>query len=158
MVADGKIVNRRSVDFRPFARAARLLAADRKAWIETGDLLADLVRNAREPIPEVVLGHLRTRLDGNARKRRGRGRRSPSRDIRNMLITLKFEAFETWLDARQNTHGIDGWSAIRHADWWQGPPSERAARMARRRWAPSLGWERVRNIGYLLRKNGLTNV
>ena len=157
MVSDEMIVNRRTVDFRPFAAAAGSLAADPQTWIETRDLLADLVRNAREPIPEAVLAHLRSRLDGTAKKRQGRGRRNHSRDIRNLLIALKFEEFETWLDARQNTQGLGGWSAIRNADWWKGPPSERAAQMARRRWAPAIGWERVRNIAYRVRKKGPQN-
>ena len=155
MAAEAKIVNRRSVDFRPFAHAARSLAADPKAWIETDNLLADLVRNASEPMPDAVVAHLRARLDGTAKKRQGRGRRSPSRDIRNLLISLKFEAFETWLDARQNTHGIGGWSAIRHADWWKGPPSERAARMVQRRLRLNLDWESVRNIAYRVRRSNM---
>ena len=73
------VIDRRALDLRPFAGAARKLAADPRAWVETNALLADLTRNAREPIPEVVLAHLRARLDGTARKRQGRGRTDPWR-------------------------------------------------------------------------------
>ena len=148
MVKDDKIVIRRLVDFRPFAGAAQSLVADPQVWIETRDLLADLVRNAREPIPEAVLAHLRARLDGTARKKQGRARQRNARFLRKLLMSARFERIEAWLNARQERHGLEGWSFIRNADWWQGPPSERAARMVRHRLAPTIGWERVRNIAY----------
>ena len=147
-----KIVNRRSIDLSPFARAKRELATDRKVWIETNDLIAELVWNSREPIPDVVLIHLLDRLDGNAKKRQGRGRRTSGRKLTNLLIAASFERRESWLTARQSNGGLKGWPPIQSADWWQGPPSERAARMVKQRLGLSLGWERVRNIAYEARK------
>ena len=155
MADNSENVVRRTLDLRPFAGTARKLAADPKAWIETSELLADLKWNAREPIPEPVLAHLRDRLNGTAKKRQGRGRSSPSRKMRDTLISVRFERIEAWLNARQEKHGLKGWRLIRDADWWQGPPSERAARMVQRGLELNLDWESVRNIAFRVRKNGL---
>lgn len=154
MAPDSIIVNGRAIDLSPFAVPKRRLVADPKAWIETHHLIAELKQNAREPIPQVVLDHLSDRLDGKARKRRGRGRPSPSRKMRNLLIAAWFDTYENWLKARQAKHGLEGWSAIRDADWWQGPPSERAAHMTKRKFELNIGWEAIRNIAYDIHKNG----
>lgn len=147
-----KVINRRNIDLSPFASAKRQLEADPKAWIETSYLLAEIKRNAREPIPQNILEHLSQRLDGTAKKRQGRGRRTPSRDLTNWLIAASFERRESWLIWRQAMGGLKGWPRIQNADWWQGPPSERAARMVKERLGLNLGWERVRNIAYEARK------
>ena len=155
MAAKPEKVIHRTLDLRPFAGAARKLAADPKAWIETSELLADLQWTVRAPIPEPVLAHLRARLDGTARKRQGRGRSSPSLKIRHMWISVRFERIEAWLKARQRSQGLKGWRLIRDAEWWQGPPSERAARMVKSGLELNMTWEAVRNIAYRIRKNGM---
>lgn len=156
MAPNSIIVNGRTIDLRPFAVPKRQLEADPKAWIETHHLLAEIKRNAREPIPQSVLGHLSDRLDGKARKRQGRGRRTATRELMNCLIAASFERRESWLIWRQEMSGLKGWPPIQNADWWQGPPSERAARMVKRRLGLNLGWERVRNIAYEARKASRT--
>lgn len=152
MALNSIIVNGRAIDLRPFAMPKRQLEADPKAWIETQDLLAEIKRNAREPIPQAVLDHLSDRLDGKARKRQGRGRPTAGRKLTNQLIASSFERRESWLIWRESKGGLKGWPPIQNADWWQGPPSERAARMVKRRLGLNLGWERVRNIAYEARK------
>ena len=142
-------------DRSPFTRIGGTLNTDPQAWIETHHLLAALKGNARKPIPEVVLAHLRARLDGTAKKRRGRGRRGAGHKLRDILISLRFERTEAWLKARQRKHGLKGWPSIRNAEWWQGAPSERAARMVQHGQELNLDWERVRNIAYEIRKNGM---
>ena len=42
--------------------------------------------------------------------------------------------------------GLVGWKLIREADWWQGPPNERAARMTCRYLRLAMDWRRVQNI------------
>jgi hypothetical protein len=135
-------------DVSPFAFATRKLEADPKAWIETSYLVAEIKRTAREPIPQIVVDHLTARLDGNAKKRQGRGRITPGRQFRKLLIATSFDRRESWLAWRQAKGGLEGWRQIRKADWWQGPPSERAALMVKERLGLNLGWERVRNIAY----------
>lgn len=158
MTTKADTVFRRTLDLRPFARAARELDADPKAWIETRYLLADLRRNVREPIPESVLAHLRDRLDGTAKKRQGRGRMTYGKKVRDAYMSLDFERIEAWLKAREAKQGLKGWSYIRNADWWQGPPSERAARMVQQGFGVNLDWQTVRNIAYQVRKNGVAKV
>lgn len=152
MAPNSIIVNGRAIDLSPFAVQKRQLQADPKAWIETHDLLAEIKRNAREPIPQAVLDHLSDRLEGKARKRQGRGRRTAGHKLKNRLIAASFERRESWLVLRESKGGLNGWPPIQNADWWQGPPSERAARMVKRRLGLNLGWERVRNIAYEARK------
>jgi hypothetical protein len=142
-------------DLSAFALAKYKLEADPKAWIETSYLLAELTRIACEPLPESILDHLSNRLDGKARKRKGRGRISAARKVRDSLIWARFERLEAWLIARQKKRGLIGWQAIRNAEWWKGPPSERAARMVNERLGPNIEWERVRNIAYRIRKDGV---
>ncbi len=75
--------------------------------------------------------------------------------MRPTLTSLRFERIETWLNARQDTHGLEGWRTIRDADWWQGPPSERATRMVQRGLELNFDWESVRNIAFRIRRKGL---
>lgn len=66
--------------------------------------------------------------------RRKRG--APKKDYGSDLAAVEFCYFDflTWLKERKRRYGhLKGWLMIRDADWWQGPPSERALRMARKR-------------------------
>jgi hypothetical protein len=128
------------------------LEQDPNAWIETEQLVAILLASAKEPIHPTLLEHVRRRLDGAVPKRRGRRGPDPGRRFSNELIACKFELYEAWLTKRKKTQGLNGWSCIRTADWWQGAPSERAARMVQKRVAASTTWERVRNIAYEQRR------
>jgi len=127
---------------------AAVLERDPHAWVETDVLIAALTDNAREPLPDIVTSYLRQRLDGEARKRRGRGRfaNCPTKTLRDLLIATTYTRFEVWLTARDGRQGLEGWSGVRKADWWQGPPGERAARMVLRKLGLNLSWQRVRDI------------
>jgi hypothetical protein len=128
------------------------LEQDPNAWIETGQLVAIFVASAKEPIHPLLLEHVRRRLDGAVPKPRGRRGPDAARRLSNELIACMFERYEAWLTKRKKTQGLNGWSCIRTANWWQGPPSERAARMVQKRLAANTTWERVRNIAYEQRK------
>lgn len=146
MSGKAETVNSAFALYKPLAIAERDLKADPKAWLETERLLAALKENAREPIPDLVLAHIRDRLDGSAKKRQGRTRPPAESDYRKMLIIASFERRKFWLELRKARGGLAGWPLIRNAEWWKGPPSERAARMVVRRFRLNLSWERVRNI------------
>ena len=82
------------------------------------------------------------------------------------------DRYHAWLRARKKRFGPRGWPSIREADWWQGPPVERAYRMAmarvlRKRTRPlyfkhlnrfPFAWNRARDIcrGYRSEKNYTT--
>lgn len=127
---------------------AAVLEDDPQAWIDTDVLIAALADNARVPLPDIVMNHLRQRLDGEARKRRGRRRLadSPNKLLRDLLIAANYTRFEAWLIARDKRQGLEGWPGVREAVWWQGPPGERAARMVLRKLGLNLSWQRVRDI------------
>ncbi len=156
MTTQAKVVNRGAFDPCPYASIERTLAAGPQAWIETYRLMAAIESSfARKPMPETVRAYLRKRLDGEARKRQGRGRRNAAQKMRDIYIFVRFVRIEAWLTARKKKHGLKGWRFIRDAGWWRGPPSERAARMIKHSLETDLDWESVRNIAYRLRKDGL---
>lgn len=132
--------------------AALRLDKEPDAWLDTARLMSIITSNAREPLPESVLRHIEARLDGSARKRRGRSKPGSLQHIRTMLMISDFFRFELWLNARRKRRGLTGWSQIRSADWWQGAPSLRAARMVVRRYKPNCSPESVRNMAYEARR------
>lgn len=130
------------------------LEAEKDRWIETDDLLAALVDNAREPLPAIFHDYVRRRLDGKARKPQGRGR-SPlfaQTHLRTHLIAALYHRYQLKLAARKKACGLAGWPRIQTCEWWQGPPSERAARMVQRKLHLNLSWERIRDIAYKQRR------
>lgn len=155
MTTQAEIVNRGVFDRCPYASIERTLAADPQAWIETSLILTAIDSTfSRRPIPESVRDYLRKRLDGEAKKRQGRAR-TVSRKMRDNMIWASFTIVEDWLSTRNAKYGLRGWRFIRDADFWQGPPSERAARIVKRRLDLDIDWESIRNIAYRIRRHGL---
>lgn len=136
----------------PLRLAEMRLSKEPEAWLSTARLLSIITSNACEPIPENILRHIEARLNGSARKRRGRPRPDSISHIRNISIIADFERFEAWLRRRKERHGLSGWSQIRDAEWWQGAPSLRAARMVVCRYKLNCTPESVRNMAYEARR------
>jgi hypothetical protein len=125
---------------------ARQLNAKPAVWIATDDLMAAIIANSKQPIPQVVVDHLRHRLDGKAKKPRGRKQPDAVAHIREMLIWIDYERKLQWLQRRHKSQGLKGWSYIRGAPWWSGPPHERAARMTQARLMKHASWRHVLSI------------
>ena len=125
---------------------ARLLNKKQGTWLATDDLMAAIVANSKQPIPPVVFDHLRNRLDGKAKKPRGRKKPDAAAQIREALIPITYERFLQWLRRRNRRQGLNGWSCIRGAAWWNGPPNERAARMTHARLMKQVDWRHILNI------------
>ena len=125
---------------------ARLLIANPGAWLTTDDLMAAIVANSEQPIPPVVLDHLRNRLDGKAKKPRGRKQPDATARVRELLIPIAYERYLRWLRRREATQGLGGWSYVRGAAWWNGPPHERAARMTQASLMKQADWRHILNI------------
>lgn len=70
--------------------------------------------------------------DATGRTLRRRGRKANSEWLANDLEILRYQRdrYAAWLKKRKARHGLVGWSAIRHQEWWQGAPKERALLMA----------------------------
>lgn len=134
-------------DTRRYASLERKLAADPKAWLATEDLVTALEANSGEPIPAAVLEHLRRRLDGTAKKPRGRRKKTDANSLlRSHLIPVYYERYLRWLQKRERGQGLAGWSCIRGADWWRGAPNERAARMVQAVLKRHVDWRHVMNL------------
>ena len=125
----------------------RKLACDPTAWPPTDELILALERNSIEPIPALVVEHLRQRLDRTAKKPRGRKKISDANSLlRNHLVPIYYSRYLAWLQKRNRTQGLTGWSCIKTAPWWQGAPNERAARMVQKALKRNVDWPHVLNM------------
>lgn len=65
-----------------------------------------------------------------------------------MILRYLYQRNLAWLRRRKERYGhLNGWPSIRQADWWQGPPHERAARMVAKRFHYGAGsWRSIVNM------------
>jgi hypothetical protein len=133
-------------DHSQFSWHAERIRSSEDVWIETSKLLDAIRKNSSAPVPDEVLEYLRRRLDGEVPKPRGRRPGGTLSYLRNQLISIHYRRYFDWLEKREKTLGLDGWSLIRNVDWWEGPPSERAARMTQKRYGRYITWQSVRQI------------
>ena len=120
----------------------------REAYIPP-ELLAQALRlNPGVPLPPAIHDYLCDFLEGKIRAPGGRPPdfENPLSQIKKVLIPATYERYYTWLKARKKSVGLTGWKPIQGADWWQGPPNERAARMTCRQLGLRVSWRRVQNI------------
>lgn len=111
------------------------------------DELARVLRaNAGQPIPDKVLDYVCDHLEGSVKKPSGRKHRDALGQLRVALVKAEYVRYLQWLQDRKRHHGLQGWSCIRNADWWQGPPYERAARILTRKYFRNRDWKHVRNL------------
>ncbi len=125
-------------------RLARRLQQDAHCWLEAREIVQGLQASLAEPIPAALLAHLEARLEATAQRQRGPNSRD--RHVRDLLIWAKYYRIHGWLVARRRARDLKGWRAIQGAQWWKGPPAERAARMTQSRLAPMLTWKQVQEI------------
>lgn len=123
-------------------------SSKRRAHISSEQLARALRENAGVPLPPAIHDYLCDTLEGKIKAPGGRPPdvEDPVKQLKKVLIPLTYARYLTWLQKRNRTVGLEGWSRIREADWWQGPPNERAARMTRRRFGFAVDWPRVKNI------------
>lgn len=113
-------------------------------WLQASEIMRVLEANLTEPLPPLLQDHLAARLRGEAKKKRGP--KPKDRRTRDQLLCIKYYRYHRWLTRRRKTVGLVGWRGIRDAEWWQGPPAERAARMAQHCFTPMLTWKQVQEI------------
>jgi len=104
-------------------------------YVDPEELAKALRRHGSRPIPPDVLEYVCRFLEGRVSKPRGRQAVPPFERRRwRMIMRSFYERYLRWLQGRKARYGhLEGWSAIREASWWLGPPHERAARMVARR-------------------------
>jgi len=118
-------------------------------YVDGVELAEALRKHGSRPIPAAVLDYLCRYLEGDIAKPRGR-KPVPTVEQRRqqMLVRYSYRRYLAWLKGRKMRYGhLDGWPRIRAASWWQGPPHERAARMAAHRWSyGDDSWRSVHNL------------
>ena len=146
-VGTGRASIYEAYDKRRYTSLERKLASNPKIWLDTEDLITALEANSGEPIPPTVLEHLRRRLNGTAKKPRGRKNKTDANSLlRNHLIPVYYGRYLRWLQKRERSQGLAGWNCIRGAEWWQGAPNERAARMVQAVLMRHVDWRHVMNL------------
>lgn len=122
---------------------------ERAEYVDGDRLAVALREQAGKPVPPAVLDYLCRFLEGKISKPKGR-KPVPIGEQRRtqMLVRYSYNRYLEWLKARKKRYGdLEGWSLIQGANWWQGPPHERAARMAARRWLYGAeSWRHVHNL------------
>ena len=123
-------------------------SSKRRNYIPPEQLARALRENPGVPVPPEIQDYLCDFLEGKIRAPAGRRPDSESAvsQINKALIPPKYARYHAWLKQRKRSMGLEGWKFIRAADWWQGPPYQRAARMVGRRLGLAMDWRRVRNI------------
>lgn len=122
---------------------------ERGEYVDGGRLATAIREQAGKPIPPDVLDYLCRFLEGKVSKPKGRKPVPISEQHRTrMLLRYSYNRYLDWLKARKKRYGhLEGWSFIKEASWWQGPPNERAARMAAHRWLYGAeSWRHVHNL------------
>lgn len=120
-----------------------------KQHISADELANTLVQSRGNVIPDQVLDYLVAMLRGETKKPSGRPPKGAMAIVREAVARSYYEEHLAWLQKRQAGEGLKGWSCIREADWWEGPPHERAAKMTvrsfrRAKWSISENY--VRNL------------
>jgi hypothetical protein len=128
-----------------FANTERKLALGE--FVDGRELALVLRNNPDAVLPRPIREHMIRWLEGEVNAPRGRKPLGIKGDLRDFLVRTLYKQYVAWLERRQKRFGLTGWAPIRHAEWWHGPPHERAARMVNRRLFPRRqNWRSVLNI------------
>ncbi len=123
-------------------------SSKRRTYIPPEQIAGALRENPGVPLPPEIHDYLCDFLEGKILAPAGRRPdiEKPLSQIRNTLILWTYRRYLTWLRRRKRSMELKGWKQIREADWWKGPPTERAARMTCRRLRLAMVWRTVQNI------------
>jgi hypothetical protein len=114
--------------------------------IPTAAELADVLEaNSGKPLPAWFIAMLIEGLRGKLNRPRGRPKDSYLSNTRFEIAKWKYPRYHAWLQKRQASSGLKGWSAVRGQKWWAGPPHERAARIVTERWLKQMSWRTFLN-------------
>ena len=114
----------------------------------TPEQLARAIRaNPGAALSPEIHNYLCDFLEGKIKKPSGRppNSESASKTIVKIIIPVIYDHYYIWLKKRNRSIGLNGGSLFKNADWWQGPPSERAARITSRALNHSIDWRSVLN-------------
>jgi hypothetical protein len=88
----------------------------------TPDLADILEANSERPLPAWFIAILVKSLRGELTRPRGRPKESFLSETRFEIARWKYPRYHAWLQKREASSGLEGWSAVRGQKWWAGPP------------------------------------
>ena len=103
-------------------------------YVSADELARAIEVNPGRPIPPVIAAYKQQLEAGKVKKPLGRKPKDGVEQMVEMVIVRDYRRTRRRLQQRKRTVGLNGWSTIKRADWWQGPPNERAAAMTAHRW------------------------
>jgi len=110
------------------------------------ELAAVLEANSAEPLPAWFSALVAKSLRGELKKKRGRPKDdNPLSVMRFQLAMANYHRYLAWLQKRERSVGLEGWTAVRDQSWWAGPPHERAARLVTSRRLRHMDWKSFLN-------------
>jgi hypothetical protein len=109
------------------------------------ELAAILEANSEKPLPPWFIATVVKSLRGELPRRPGRPKASPLSEIRFAIAEARYPLYLAWLQKREGSSGLNGWSAVRGQKWWAGSPHERAARIVTARWLKHMTWRAFLN-------------
>ena len=120
----------------------------RRAHIPPEQIARALRENPGIALPPEIHDYLCDILEGRIRMPTGRPPdiEKPLVHIKITLIPPTYARYLAWLRQRKRSMGLKGWTLIQGANWWRGPPNERAARMTCHRLRLAMDWRNVQNI------------
>jgi hypothetical protein len=114
--------------------------------IPTAAELANILdANSERPLPAWFLAILIKSLRGELPRRRGRPSETFLSETRFEIAKWEYPRYKAWLQKRKGSSGLNGWSAVRGHEWWDGAPHERAARIVTARWLKHMTWRAFLN-------------
>jgi hypothetical protein len=114
--------------------------------LPTNQQLAEIVEaNAGHPLPSWLIELVAKGLRGELKQRAGRPKQSALSEMQFTVAKFQYSRVLQWLQKREQTYDLRGWSILRGQDWWQGAPHERAARIVTARWLRHMTWRTFLN-------------
>jgi hypothetical protein len=110
------------------------------------ELAAILEANPDKLLPPWFVAVVAKSLRGKLHKKRGR----PKEDglfavARFEIAKAEYFRYLAWLQKRERSCGLVGWTVIREQHWWTGEPHQRAARIVTERWLKHMNWRSFLN-------------
>jgi hypothetical protein len=110
-----------------------------------GELASVLEAHSEKPLPPWFVAMVVKSLRGELKRRPGRHKQSFLVEASFAAAEGKYQRCLVWLQKRERSCGLQGWSAVRGKAWWAGPPHERAARIVTARWLTHMSWRTFLN-------------
>ena len=108
------------------------------------ELAAVLEANSAEPLPAWFSALVVKSLRGELKKKRGRPKdESRLSSIRFQIAMAKYHQYLTWLQKRERSVGLEGWTAVRGKPWWAGHAPRTCGPNSHCALAPHIDWRVV---------------